>query len=474
MIVRPFSASAELDRHDGLVRRVLSLSDEQVSKTLADAYAKFVDRHGDLASVLEEHFQFVARGTADLPALTADRRRLIGAYFTQEHAIEGAALTNPSMVLGPDQSGLDDGATRFVMSLRAIGEGHLSSIEFRNVQIDRAGNINVEPTHGHPQTGVHECVVLDKVDFTQKLATMGAMDSAAAAIVDQLPEAFEIRHLEAALAVTEGPRAACRATTPATRAMHWLAKSNYTLTFPSTTNIDERVIFPWQAVESNGLEDARFVRFTEDDGSTTYYATYTAYDGFRVLPQLIGTDDFLTFDVGTLGGVGAANKGAALFPRKVNGRYVALSRHDGENSYVMFSDTVQDWPTADLIETPSAAWQLARVGNCGSPLETDRGWLVITHGVGPFRVYTMGAILLDINDPRQVVGHLHEPLLAAPETDRNGYVPNVVYSCGGVIHGNDLILPYGISDTTCRIARIPLTPLLNNLTHPSSRPTTRH
>ena len=321
MIVRPFSATAELDRHDGLVRRVLSLSDEQVATTLADAYAKFVDHRGDLAAVLEEHFQFVARGTADLPPLTADCRRLIGAYYTQEHAIEGAALTNPSMVLGPDQSGLDDGATRFVRSLRAIGEGHLSSIEFRHVQIDRAGNITIEPTHGHPQTGAHESVVLDKDDFTQKLTTMGAMDKAAAAIVDQPPDAFEIHHLEAALTVTEVPSAPCRATTPATRGMHWLAKSNYKLTFPSATSLDERVVFPWEAVESNGLEDARFVRFADDDGSTTYYATYTAYDGFRVLPQLIRTDDFITFDVGILGGVGAANKGAALFPRKIDGRY---------------------------------------------------------------------------------------------------------------------------------------------------------
>jgi predicted GH43/DUF377 family glycosyl hydrolase len=470
VIVRPFISGAQLDPHDGLVGRVLALSDEQVAATLASAYAAFVDRHTDLAAVLEEHFQFIAQGTVDLPELSADRRRLIGAYYTQEHAIEAAALTNPSIVVGPDQSGLAHGSTRFVMSLRAIGEGHLSSIEFRSVQIDRLGNFAIDPPSGHAQTGTHESVVLDKADFTEKLETMGALDSATVAVVDQLPDAFEIDHLEAALAASEGPAAACRATTPTTRAMHWLAKSNYELTFPPTSKLDERVIFPWQAVESHGPEDARFVRFTDDDGSTTYYATYTAYDGFRVLPQLIETEDFLTFHVGTLGGAGAANKGAALFPRKINGRYVALSRYDAENSYVMFSDTVQEWPTADLIETPSAPWQLARVGNCGSPLETERGWLVITHGVGPFRVYSLGAILLDIDDPRRVIGHLSEPLITAPEADRDGYVPNVVYSCGGVINGNDLILPYGISDATCRIARIPLAPLLDNLTYRSSVP----
>jgi predicted GH43/DUF377 family glycosyl hydrolase len=466
VIARPFISGAQLDPQDGLVRRVLALSDEQVATTLSAAYAEFVDRHTDLDAVLEEHFQFVARGTADLPELSADRRRLIGAYYTQEHALEAAALTNPSIVVAPDQSGLEDGATRFVMSLRAIGEGHLSSIEFRTVHIDRDGTVTTDQPAGHIQTGSHRSVMLDKTDFCEKLATMGAYDGAATVIVDQLPDAFEIGDLEAALATSEGPSAACRATTPSTRAMHWLAKSNYELTFPPSSNLDERVIFPWEAVESRGLEDARFVRFTDDDGSVTYYATYTAYDGFRVLPQLIETDDFVTFQIGTLGGTGAANKGAALFPRKIKGRYVALSRYDAENSYVMFSDTVQEWPTAELVETPSAPWQLARVGNCGSPLETDRGWLVITHGVGPFRVYSLGAILLDIDDPRRVIGHLNEPLLTAPEADRDGYVPNVVYSCGGVINGNDLILPYGIADATCRIARIPLAPLFDNLVHP--------
>ena len=383
VIARPFISGAQLDPNDRLVGRVLALSDEQVATTLSASYGEFVDRHSDLDAVLEEHFQFIARGCPDLPDLSTDRRRLIGAYFTQEHAIEAAALTNPSIVLAPDQSGLEDGSTRFVMSLRAIGEGHLSSIEFRTVHIDRNGTVTSDRPTGHTRTGSHRSVMLDKADFCEKLATMGAFDSAATAIVDQLPDAFEIQHLEAALAKSEGPSAACRATTPSTRAIHWLAKSNYELTFPPTSNLDERVIFPWQAVESRGLEDARFVRFTDDDGSVTYYATYTAYDGLRVLPQLIETDDFVTFQVGTLGGTGAANKGAALFPRKINGSYAALSRYDAENSYIMFSDSVQEWPTADLIETPTAPWQLARVGNCGSPLETDRGWLVITTASAP-------------------------------------------------------------------------------------------
>ena len=469
VIARPFISGAMLDPHDGLARRVLALSDEQVTETLSAAYAKFVARHVDLDAVLEEHFQFVARAIDDLPELSAERRQLIGAYYTQEHAIEAAALTNPSIVLAPDQSGLASGATRFVMSLRAIGEGHLSSIEFRTVQIDRHGTVTVDAPGTRAQTGTHRMVMLDKEDFCEKLETMGALNDTALDIVDELPTAFDLSDLEHALVTSEGPSAACRAMSPTTRVMHWLAKSNYELTFPPTSNLDERVIFPWQAVESRGLEDARFVRFVDDDDSDTYYATYTAYDGFRVLPQLIQTADFQTFQVGTLTGDGAANKGAALFPRKINGQYVALSRYDAENSFIMFSDNVQEWPSAELIETPSAPWQLARVGNCGSPLETDRGWLVITHGVGPFREYSLGAILLDINNPRRVIGHLDKPLLMAPEMDRNGYVPNVVYSCGGVIHGNDLILPYGISDANCRIAKIPLTPLLDHLTHPIAR-----
>ena len=464
VITRPFISGASPSPGDQLVSRILSLSEDEVSATLSSAYVRFADRHFDLDAVLEDHFQFAAWGRAGLAAtLSDDRRRLIGAYYTQEYSIEAAALTNPSIVASPDQSNLEPGSLRFIMSLRAIGEGHFSSIEFRRGVIDGEGGVTVEAPSRRALTGRHQPVVFDKSDFCSKLAEMNAYDQAAATVVERLPGQFELDQLETAIVDTGGTPPTLRPGSPTTRAMHWLAKSNYELSFPASSELSERVIFPWLSAESRGLEDARFVRFVDDDGCVTYYATYTAYDGFRVLPQLIETSDFESFRIGTLSGACAANKGAALFPRTVNGRYAALSRFDAENSYVMFSDSLQVWDAAKQIEGPVSPWQLARVGNCGSPIETTVGWLVITHGVGPFRVYSLGAMLLDLDDPRRVIGRLDEPLLAPTDADRDGYVPNVVYSCGSIIHGDDLILPYGTSDTSCRIARVGLTALLHRL-----------
>lgn len=439
------------------------MPEEVVASTLAVAYAQFEDRHFDVEAVLESHFQFVAAEATDLPTLSRDRRLLIGAYYTREFSIEAAALTNPSIVPAPDQSGLESGAQRFVLSLRAIGEGQVSSIEFRSGVIDASGGIVVEEPSGYALTGTRSPPVFDKAVFCSKLEEMGAFNEMAGWVIDPLPDRFELDQLEAAIAAVEGRRAPRRLSDPTCRTIHWLATSNYRLTFAPESNVSQRVIFAGSAIESHGLEDARFVRFTDDDGSVTCYATYTAYDGSQVLPQLIETKDFVLFRIATLSGVCAQNKGAALFPRRIDGRYTALSRYDGENNYVMRSDNVRTWEAADRIESPESPWELARIGNCGSPVETDAGWLVITHGVGPFRSYSLGAILLDIDDPCRVIGHLDEPLLAWLEAEREGYVPNVVYSCGAMIHGDDLILPYGISDMATRIAKVPLDDLLSKL-----------
>jgi predicted GH43/DUF377 family glycosyl hydrolase len=463
VIVKPFLPDEQVSPDDGLLARILALPERSIAGILAAARSEFDDRHVDLETVLESHFQFVARGAAEFESLSRQRQLLIGAYYTHEVSIETAALTNPSMVAHPDQSGLDRGATRFVVSLRAIGEGHRSSIEFRCGVVDAAGAITVEPPSRYAVTGTHCASVFDKAPFCEKLVAMGAFDDVARQVVDSLPDPFELHELDVAVASVEGKRAPCRLSEMATKAMHWLATSNYELVFDPVSELSERVIFPWSPIESHGLEDARFVRFTEDDGSVVYYATYTAYDGIRVLPQLISTLDFATFRISTLSGVCAENKGAALFPRKIGGKYVALSRYDGEASYVMRSDNLRVWESADKIASPDRPWELARVGNCGSPLETEAGWLVITHGVGPLRVYSLGAILLDIDDPCRVIGRLDQPLLAASETEREGYVPNVVYSCGSMIHGDDLLLPYGLTDTTSRIVRIPIKPLLATL-----------
>jgi predicted GH43/DUF377 family glycosyl hydrolase len=463
VILKPFLPGDQVFPDGGLLDRILDLPEDEVVSTLADARSRFVDRHLDLDDILEKHFQFVVRQTDGVRGVSRDRRLLIGAYYSNEYSIEAAALTNPSVVPAPDQSGLDPGAQRFIMSLRGIGEGHISSIQFRSGVVDAGGEITVEPPSRYASTGTHTPPLFDKEVFCTRLMEIEALDRLALDVMDRLPDQFELEELEAAITGVEGKSETRRLPEATTRVVHWLATSNYLLTFAPESELSERVIFPGSSTESRGMEDARFVRFTHEDESVSYYATYTAYDGFRILPQLIETADFSTFRIETLSGGHARNKGAALFPRKIDGQYVALCRLDAESNYVMRSDNVRIWDDAEMIESPEFPWELARIGNSGSPLETEAGWLVITHGVGPFRTYSLGAILLDIDDPSRVIGHLAEPLLTPLESEREGYVPNVVYSCGSMIHGDELILPYGQSDTECRVVRVPLDPLLTRL-----------
>jgi predicted GH43/DUF377 family glycosyl hydrolase len=241
----------------------------------------------------------------------------------------------------------------------------------------------------------------------------------------------------------------------------WLARSNYEVIFRPDEQISERVIFPVSENESAGIEDARFVRFVDDDKSVTYYATYTAYNGFEILPQILETTDFLTFKMHTLSGKEARNKGMALFPRKINGKFVMLGRQDGVNNYIMFSDSIRHWEEAELLQEPVHPLEFVQVGNCGSPVETSAGWLALFHGVGPMRKYSVWAELLDLDDPSQVIGRLDEPILTPDEHERDGYVPNVVYTCGSMLHGDTLIIPYGIADQRCRIATVSVTELLS-------------
>lgn len=290
------------------------------------------------------------------------------------------------------------------------------------------------------------------------------MNDVARMCLDALGSQFSFGQLQDAIDDLDRRGIEANVAIPTTRIIHWLASSNYDTAFPMDTDIADRVIFPAGPTESHGMEDARFVRFTHDNGRVVYYATYTAYDGVQVLPQLIETSDFVSFKIRTLGGSAARNKGIALFPRKVDGHYAALSRQDNENNYLMLSDNVRHWEGTEKIQIPERPWELTQIGNCGSPMETEAGWLVITHGVGPMRRYTLGAILLDIEDPRQVIGGLDEPLLVANEEERDGYVPNVVYSCGSMIHRDLLVLPYGFSDRGAGIATVPLGDLLTLLT----------
>lgn len=463
VIIKPYLPDEQILPNSGLLQRILTMPEDEVASTLATVHTKFGDRHLDLEAILESHFAFVSDEVRALPELSTARCHLLGAYHTHEVSIETAALTNPSIVPAPDQSGLKPGAQRFIISLRAIGEGHTSSIEFRSGVIDGNGVIKIDEPSRYAVTGSRTPHLFDKALFSAMLAQMDAFDDMARLVIDGLPDPFELHQLETAIAAVDAKQTPRRLSDPTTRAMHLLATSNYETTFPNESMLSERVIFPWSPIESHGMEDARFVRFTDDDGTATYYATYTAYDGFRALPQLIETVDFVSFRIATVSGRFAQNKGAALFPRKIDGRYAALSRYDTENNYVMQSDSLGLWEEAEKIESPELPWELKRVGNAGSPLETEVGWLVLTHGVGPLRTYSLGAILLDIDDPCRVIGHLDQPLLVLSENERDGYVPNVVYSCGSMIHGHELIIPYGFSDMATRIAKVPIDALLTEL-----------
>jgi predicted GH43/DUF377 family glycosyl hydrolase len=447
-----------------VIDRVLDLSEEDVETTLARTLARFSGQYRDLAGTLERHFQLVAHRLASNIRLGRSQRQLIGAYLTQEYALEAAALFNPSMVAHPDQAGCQPGEARFIMSLRAVGEGHLSSIEFRTGTIGDAG-IRLDPPGRFPDTGHALPVPHDRDLFRAKLADLVPEDDNARFLWDLLPSRFTTAELNIALAelrkqrLTRGDSAAL-----AKRVRH-MAASSYAVEFDEHSALPERVLWPVGPAESHGMEDARFVRFT-DGGDVTYYATYTAFDGSQVAPQLLQTTDFKTFTVSPLSGPSASNKGMAIFPRRIAGRYAALSRCDRESNAIGYSADGHRWSEAITVQTPTRPWELIQLGNCGSPIETPAGWLVFTHGVGPMREYAIGAILLELEHPERLIAALPEPLLVADESERDGYVPNVVYSCGPMVHGNSVVLPYGCSDSSVRIAMVNLSLLLEQLARP--------
>jgi predicted GH43/DUF377 family glycosyl hydrolase len=457
----PFSDGRH--RIERILDRIQALSDEAVRTTLADVVERFAGRHVDFVSVIEQHFALVAHRLPRSNELSEERRHLIGAYFTHEYSIDAAALTNPSLVRAPHQEGVPEGAVRFILSLRAIGEGHLSSIQFRSGQVDAQGRVSVDPPSRFARTAMHRPPTYDRNVFRAKLSELDAYTETAERIIEHLPERFTIEQLEARIVETEQASGADQGALQVLRTIHWLASSNYESTFHGDSQLSERVMFPAGPSESQGMEDARFVRFQYDDGSVTYFAPYTAYDGYRILPQLIETRDFMTFRVSTLNGTAAQNKGIALFPRQIDGSFVALARLDGENNFLIRSKNVRFWYEQQIIQTPRAPWEIIQLGNCGSPIETEAGWLVITHGVGPLRRYCLGAILLDLNDPSRVLGCLEQPLLEPAEDERDGYVPNVLYSCGNMAFGGRLLLPYGFSDVGARIATLAIDDLLGAL-----------
>ncbi|MEI6376443.1 MAG: glycoside hydrolase family 130 protein [bacterium] len=470
VIIRPF-IPAEDHRITAIIGRALALDEHEVHAELAAVRGEFDGRHFDIDAVLQSHFAKVSRHVFTQRPLSPERELLIGALFSGEYALESAAIFNPSIVPHPDQDGVPEGGLRFILSLRATGEGHISSIEFRSGMIAADGQITLDPVSRF--VTVPEIIpnpVYNKERFIIKLAEMGFEEgrdsgerrrSHAAAVMAPLGECFTRSELNASVAgVLQETRPASRKLSGMLECIQWLADSNYELLFSEKLAMSERIIFPVSPNETNGIEDARFVRFTEDDGAVKYYATYTAYNGQAILPQLIETEDFLHFRVLTLNGSAVQNKGMALFPRRIGGRYAMLSRQDDENLFIMFSYSPHYWSNPQMILRPAEMWESVKIGNCGSPIETEEGWLVITHGVGPMRKYCIGAALLDLQDPTKVIGRLKEPLLAPEGEEREGYVPNVVYSCGSLLHGRTLVLPFAVSDRASTIISVPLDDLL--------------
>ena len=410
VVVRPFKPATEprdfnptdKSRANHIVDRVLALDSVTVAAQLADVLENFLGRHRNLLEIFEARANEMEEAFAGHTPFTQDQRRLIGAYFLHEYSFEAAALFNPSIVSHPDQTGAPEGGRRFILSLRAVGEGHVSSLTFRTGFIAADGNVSIDPP-----------------------ARLAAVPK-----IVGLPPELNADHVE--------------------------------LAFRADEDISERVIFPVLPSQSNGVEDARFVEFI-DAGEKIFYATYTAYTGRAIRSELLETRDFVTFRMSALAGTAARNKGMALFPRRINGQYAMIARQDNENLYLIYSDDLHSWNGGQAILKPRFPWEFVQIGNCGSPIELDEGWLLLTHGVGPVRRYSIGAVLLDKADPSKILARSSEPLVRPEPSDREGYVPNVVYTCGGMRHNDRIILPYAISDTFCSVATMKIAALLDNL-----------
>ncbi|MFG3596307.1 glycoside hydrolase family 130 protein [Bradyrhizobium sp. RDI18] len=410
VIVRPFKPATEprdlnptdKTRANHIVERVLNLDSQAAAAQLADVLENFQGRHRNLLKTFELRADEMEEALLAHSTFSEVQRQLIGAYFLHEYSFEASALFNPSIVPHPDQSGIPSGSLRFILSLRAVGEGHVSSLTFRAGTIAADGSITVDPT--------------------ARLAT--------------------------------SPRITHRTAGP--------SGDEVDVVFELAPDISERVIFPLTESQSNGIEDARFVQF-RDGGRTTYYATYTAYKGTAIRSELIETADFLSFRMTPLQGAAARNKGMALFPRKIDGRYAMIARQDNENLYLVYSDDLYRWEGGQAVLRPQFPWEFVQIGNCGSPIELEEGWLMLTHGVGPVRKYSIGAALLDKRDPSRVLARSREPLLRPEPSEREGYVPNVVYTCGAMTHNGQLILPYAVSDTYSNFATIEISALMRSM-----------
>ena len=438
-------------RTRNLLSRIFLLTETQVNQALEQTLREFASRHRNISRLFYKHCENI-RGIIESMGITYnslsnEQRMLIGSYCTMEFSLESAAFFNPSIIADFDQSYLEQGETRVIISFRATGEGHISSLVFRRAILDANNNLHLYKIGDYiDKAEISHKQLYDKKRFIKRLKEMHIEEQYTKSIMNSLPDRFEYYVLKSTISNLLQDQELSASQRVAFEEITWLVDSFYDVQFHKDSDLTERVIFPISESESNGIEDARFVRFVEDDGSTKVYATYTAYNGHTILPKLISTEDFYTFRIMPLHGNGAQGKNLALFPKKINGKYAMLSRGDGVNNYLMYSDRPTLWNNPQLIQEPKFTWEFTQIGNCGSPLWTEKGWLIITHGVGPMRRYCIGASLFDLEDPSKEIGRLEEPLLMPLEEERNGYVPNVVYSCGSIIHNNSLILPYAVSD----------------------------
>ncbi len=449
------------DREKRIVERLLEKSDKQVDTLLQEICESFKDRHRDVERIFKDNYNtvshYVDRET------TLQQKLLIGAYFTMEYSVESAALFNPSIVPHPVQTGMMENELQVIISFRAVGEGHISSIVFRPGIVHEDGSITIGENNCRIEMAtIRKSTLYSKEEYLLSLEEAG-LARQATAVLDELINHFSKPELDEALARYEkGSRE--RIKTRVIDTMSLLASTNYSMSFHPNTEISSRVIFPVSESEKKGLEDARFVCFEDpEERRRMYYATYTAYSGSAILPQLIETRDFVNFKVSSLHGNAAKNKGMAIFPEKIGGKYVMLTRQDNENIYVAFSDNLKLWEDPVLLSIPHEDWELIQLGNCGSPIKTEEGWLVLTHGVGPVRSYNLGAMLLDLEDPTKVIGTLSSPLMTPDNEERNGYVPNVLYSCGSLIHNGWLVIPYAMSDSFSSFARVRVEEVLEEL-----------
>jgi len=471
VLARVFLPGEELhhthSRASQVIDRVMNLPEDEVERLAASLAGNFGSRHHNFEALLRRHASIVAAYIKDASALTAARTLLLGATFTAEYATEGAALCNPSAVLAPDQQGLGPGQARVAVSVRGIGEGHISSIGFCTAVIGPGPRWTFEPRILPVSMADTAPATWRRTHLHAVLADQGPLDELAEAVVHALPTEFSSSDLEVALAEAHRDlltRAGSAATVDLLRTV---VSSAYHASFSPDTDLGQRILFPAADEERNGMEDARFTRFIDDDGAAEYRATFTAYDGHRIAPRLLLSPDLLKFRAHRLSGPAARNKGMALFPRKVGGQYLALCRSDGESTSLASSPDGYCWNQRALLQEPSAPWQMLQVGNCGPPIETDQGWLVLTHGVGPMRVYAIGALLLGLDDPRRVMGYSATPLLSPGPAEQDGYVPNVVYSCGAFLHDGLIWIPYGIGDSRIGVAYVVLGDVLAELSSAS-------